>query len=38
MSVAVLLPGVGSVVPAGTVTVAVFDSEPVALAATVPSP
>ena len=31
VSVAVLFPGVGSVTPAGAVTVAVFDSEPVAL-------
>jgi hypothetical protein len=31
VSVALLLPGVGSVTPAGAVTVAVFDSEPVAL-------
>jgi hypothetical protein len=35
VSVAELLPGVGSVVPLGTVTVAVFANEPVAFAATV---
>ena len=32
VSVAELLPGVGSVTPAGAVTVAVFDSVPVAAA------
>ena len=36
VSVALLLPGVGSVVPAGTVTVAVLTRLPVALADTVP--
>ena len=37
LSVAVLLPGVGSVTAASGVTVAVFASVPVALGATVPS-
>jgi len=32
LSVAALFPGAGSVVPPGAVTVAVFDSVPVALA------
>ena len=36
VSVAELLPGVGSVVPIGTVTVAEFTSVPVAVEATVP--
>ena len=36
VSVALLLPGVGSVVPPGGATVAVFDQDPVALADTVP--
>ena len=34
VSVAELLPGVGSVVPAGTLTVAVLDNVPVAAALT----
>ncbi len=36
VSVALLLPGVGSVTPPGTVMVAVFTREPVAVADTVP--
>ena len=35
VSVALLFPGVGSVTPPGAVTVAVFDKDPVADAATV---